>query len=283
MSEYRSFNIVVNKTHAISNNTFKISFKGGGIKIGPGSEMCLAVSTIPYSWFNISSVYNNNKLDFYWPTASATYSKITLTIPDGYYTTTTLNNYLQSQFVSNGYYLIDNTGNFVYYFSVLYNTTYYANQIIALPVPISLPSGWTQPTGFAGFPTVARCPYIDILSTYKISDFLGFNTGSYPGSRTTAYSINSNITPIGSYVNSVIIHCDLINNDLLNPPTILDMIPITSSFGSNIYTNNNSQKWVTLKEGNYTNLTIFLTDENFTMLNALDNNSSFILFIRMKK
>ncbi len=47
--------------------------------------------------------------------------------------------------ITNGLYLKDSGGNNVCYLSVQYNTTYYANQILAYTVPTSLPSGYTAP------------------------------------------------------------------------------------------------------------------------------------------
>lgn len=66
-----------------------------------------------------------------------------------------------------------------------------------------MPATFTQPSNWIGCPAVSRTPYIDINS--KNYYFLGFSIGQYPGQNTTTnYSINSNITPIASYVNNVI-------------------------------------------------------------------------------
>ena len=46
----------------------------------------------------------------------------------------------------------------VYYLSVQYNATYYANQIIAYTVPTSLPVSYSQPSNWVGYPTVSRTP-----------------------------------------------------------------------------------------------------------------------------
>ncbi len=66
--------------------------------------------------------------------------------------------------ITNGLYLKDSGGNNVYDLSVQYNTTYYANQILACTVPASLPVGYTVPSNFVGYPTTSRTPYIEILS-----------------------------------------------------------------------------------------------------------------------
>ena len=80
-----------------------------------------------------------------------------------------------------------------------------------------MPVGYTAPSNWIGFLLgVPRTPYIQILSTNTLSSFLGFTPGYYPASaaagETANYSINSNITPLGSTVNSVIVRCSLVNN-----------------------------------------------------------------------
>ena len=58
--------------------------------------------------------------------------------------------------ITNGSYLKDSGGNNVYYLSVQYNTTYYANQTIAYAVPTSLPAGYTAPSNWAGYSTTSQ-------------------------------------------------------------------------------------------------------------------------------
>ena len=69
-----------------------------------------------------------------------------------------LNAYIQQFCITNGLYLKDSGGNNVYYLSFQYNTTYYANQILACTVPASLPVGYTVPSNFVGYPTTSRTP-----------------------------------------------------------------------------------------------------------------------------
>ena len=49
---------------------------------------------IPYSWYNITTRNNNDSFKIYWPTGTSTYSSFTVTLPDGFYTTTSLNAYI---------------------------------------------------------------------------------------------------------------------------------------------------------------------------------------------
>jgi hypothetical protein len=89
--------------------------------------------------------------------------------------TTSLNSYIQQFCVSNGFYLVENsTQNNLYYINVLFNDTYYANQIIFKTVPTAIPAGFTAPANWAGYPTVSRTPYVEILNTNHFDKFIGF-------------------------------------------------------------------------------------------------------------
>ena len=59
---------------------------------------------IPYSWYNITSRYNNS-FKIYFPIGTNIYASYTVTLPDGFYTTTSLNAYIQQFCVTNRLYL----------------------------------------------------------------------------------------------------------------------------------------------------------------------------------
>ena len=68
--------------------------------------------------------------------------------------------------ISYGYYLINGSGQNVYYYSIQYNSYQYGNQVLAYTVPTSLPSGYSAPSHWAGYPSVSRIPlsqYLEIL------------------------------------------------------------------------------------------------------------------------
>jgi hypothetical protein len=113
-------------------------------------------------------------------------------LPDGFYTTTSLNSYIQQFCVANGFYLVENsTQNNLYYINVLFNDTYYANQIILKPIPTALPGGFTAPANWAGYATgTQRTPYVEILDSNHFGNFLGFTPGNYGFNSTIAYSGN---------------------------------------------------------------------------------------------
>ena len=71
----------------------------------------IAVSSVSmyYSWFNITSAYVNNTYTYTW-TQGATTTTYTITIPDGLYEVSELNDFLQFAMIANGTYLINSAG-----------------------------------------------------------------------------------------------------------------------------------------------------------------------------
>ena len=269
-----SFTLVLNSQNIIGsgNNTYKYDFIKGNFTIPEDSEVMVANVQLPYSFYNITSAYNNNSFILHFPHQNH-YNLYTITIPDGFYTTTSLNFFLQQFCITNGLYLINGSGQNVYYFSIQYNSYQYGNQIITTLVPTSLPSGFTAPSNWVGYPSVSRTPTIEILNN-NFGTFLGFTTGFYPALNTTSnYSVNSPITPVGSYVNSVIIRCSLVNNRVGNPMDIIDSFTIgQTNFGANINYAPSVNKWVKLSSGTFSNFLITFCDQNLNLIQALDNN-----------
>ena len=281
-----SYNLVINGSNVVNalKNTYRYDFINGTFEIAEGSEIMITSLQIPYSWFNITARNNNNIFRFYWPTASATYNLFTITLPDGFYTTTSLNAYIQQFCVANGFYLIENsTQNYVYYINVLFNPTYYANQIILKTVPISIPAGFTAPSNWAGYPTVSRTPYVEILSTNHFDKFIGFTPGNYGINSTVAYSGNSNQTPVGSTVNSLVIRCSLVNNNVSSQTDVVDAFAINGDFGRNLNFNNNIEKWIKLNAGRYSSFTVSIVDQNMNDIQILDSNILINFIVRTKK
>jgi hypothetical protein len=290
-----SFTLVLNSKNSFgaNNNTYKYDFIQGNFIIPPDSEVMIANVQIPYSFYNITQSYNNNSFQFSFPTGSETFVTSTITIPDGFYTTTSLNYYLQQYMIANGYYLVNNAGQNVYYYTIQYNSYQYGNQLLGYLVPTSLPSGYSYPAGYTsstifggnGFPTISRTPYLTILDN-SFGTFLGYTAGNYPitDNSLTNYSGNSSITPVGSTVNSIIVRCSLVDNKVGIPMDILDSFTIGGvGFGNNINYSPNTAKWVKLSSGSFSNFYITFCDQNLSLLPALDNNIMVTLLFRLGK
>ena len=252
------------------------NFIGGNFVVHEGMEICLAQATIPYSFYNITS---NQTVTIRW-TVGATLNTYTWTIVAGIYCVSDLNLAVQLFCVNNGLYLVSGSSN-VYYLSLYTNTALYKNQLIAELVPTSLPSGYTQPSNFVGYPTVSVTPQIVLSSTSsQINSILGFAIGTFPSVNTANISVLSTITPVGSAVNSLLMTCNLVSNQVAMPSNILSGIPIETTFGTNINYNPSYEQWVKITPGRYSSMTLQITDQNYNPITALDSNVLIVLNIR---
>ena len=282
-----SFSLVLNSTNVVSgsnNNTYRYNFIQGSFNIPENSELSVSSVVVPYSFFNISAVYGNNSFVLSYPANSA-YVTATITLPDGFYTINTLNSYIQQICITNGFYLVNSSGQYVYYITVNPNATYYANQFVFSKVPTVLPAGWTNPGGLV-LPTVSVSPYININNS-RFGTYIGFTNGYYPMGSAIGYSganssvsNNSNQTPVGSNVNSILMRCSIVNNRVGVMTDLLDAFPINNTFGSNITYIPPFQKWVKASSGSFNNMIIQFVDQNFNPIVMNDNNILITILIK---
>jgi hypothetical protein len=277
-----SYTLVLNSKSVINNgnnNIFQYQFLNG-FRIEDNAEICVSSVQVPYSWYNVSYFYQNTKFNLVFPT-NATTITIPVTIPDGFYTVPQLQSYIEQVCIINNYYLINTAGNYVYYVNLSYNIRAYKVQLICSLVPTTLPSGWTNP-GWT-LPTVTRCPQIQVLDNY-FGKLIGFNIGTHPPTTTSNFSKISDYTPLGSNVNSIIMRCNLVSNNVCYPSDIIDSFAISNAtFGANINYSSSYEKWVKIQSGTYQTLTVTMQDESFNDIKMNDSNSVITLIIRNKK
>ena len=101
-------------------------------------------------------------------------------------------------------------------------------------------TGIWSPTGI-GLPSSQSTPSFTLASTDSISTILGFATGTYPSLTIVSQSLSSTLTYVGSTVNALVLRCNLVSNNVAVPSDVLDLVPINSTFGSNITYNPNSR------------------------------------------
>ena len=63
------FNLTINSTNVANslNNMYQYQFKNGAFEVPANAEMMITSFQIPYSWYNITSRYNNNSLKYIGP------------------------------------------------------------------------------------------------------------------------------------------------------------------------------------------------------------------------
>lgn len=274
-----TFSLVLNSKNVVpntNNSQYRYDFIGGNFKTNK-ARLCISQATVPYAWFNVSPQWTNQSLTFQWTVAGVLNSYV-WTVPTGFYTTEDINSWLKQMMISIGAFLINASGEYVYYAAIVTNVSAYANQIILTKVPTSLPVGYTAPTlavngvDFLGYPTVSQTPALVFPATNSIGSILGFPATTY-GPYLSSTSILSPNTPVATPVNSLIIHCSLAYNPVTMPSDILDSIPIEAvSFGSNINYSPSFQRWISINDGTYNSMIITLTDENNIPLVTQDNH-----------
>ena len=286
-----SYTLTLNSSNVVGsgNNTYKFNFIAGGLN-AKDCEMAIGSLTIPYSWFNVSASYNNQNFTITVPIKAITSAAITYSntfVLSGFYTVSDINNSIQLWCYNNGFYLTNASAQTVYYINVSTNITSYTNMIVFTQVPSALPSGWSLPPASSGgwgsgLPAISATPSITFPTTGSIGSLLGFSAGTYPSITTATTSSTSTLTPIGSTVNALLCHCSLVNNNLAIPSDILDLIPINSTFGSNITYQPPFAKFIEIRDGSYSSMSITFTDQNNGNINALDSNIAMTLIIKQK-
>jgi len=259
----------------------RVNMCAKSLNIPENSLMSISNVTIPYSWFNVNSgQYNNNSFQYTFPTSTGQQT-FNVTLPNGYYSAMDINQYLQTQKIKNGKYLVDSAGNYVYYMTIQYEVNYYAVQIMFFTVPTSLPSGYTNP-GNMTFPIAATIPQIIISSSNNFGQLIGFNAGIYPSTpQSSNQSFTSNTVPDGSPVNALIMRCNIVDNNVVMPSDVIDSIPIDSTFGTNITYQPPFPKWIKVKPGKYSFMTVQLVDQNLNPIVANDSNVLITLLLML--
>ena len=267
------------------------------------TDKYIAVSSISmfYSWFNILSTSVNNTLSYTWTVGGVT-TTYTLIIPDGLYEIADLNAFIQWSCIQNGTYLVNASGDNVYYFELILNPTRYAVQLNTFQVPTALPVGWSAPSNFAGFPTQTFNPIVTFpLNFNKIVGYpAGFSSNgnvnnSY--SPPTASSSNNYVTKDGagtlSYLsntapqvqpnNNVLFSLSNINNPYAQPSSIIYSLNPNVNIGEQIYVTPPNFMWNKLIDGTYNELRLSFLGTNLQPLIINDPNMTILLTIRDKE
>ena len=276
--------VIINSKNYVanSNNTFNYVLPTDCV-FESTSKVGLQAIYMYNSTFNISSRIGNNTFQIIWNANTTTTYNIT--IPDGYYSGSDLNYYIQSQFVANNLYMTSNNGtNFEYFTEILVNSIRYAFQINTYNLPTASQAttlGFSMPSGATwSLPTVSCSPQIILCSGLGV--LLGFNNAlTYPFLSTIGsdQTYLSDSTPIISPVNSYLLTLNLINSNLSIPTNIFYSIPLNVSFGSLISIGNSNIIYNQISPGRYRNFSIQFLDQTYNPLYLNDTEVVIVLSI----
>lgn len=273
--------LVLNSSNIQSGNSYSDSwdYNFPGNASFHDEQISVSQISIYYSWRNISSTYGNNTFSYVWCDGTTT----SVTIPDGYYSIDDLNAYLQSVMVSKTHYLVNSSGQYVYYLEFVTSSTYYSVVLNSYPVPTALPTGYSTPSGVTwSFPATAKTPQL-VTTNSGFNSIIGFNSGTYPTSQqTTTYSKTSDVTPQVSPVNSLIVTCSLVSNNIGVPDNVIYSFSPNASYGSIINVSPPVPIWCDIKNGCYNKMTITIRDQNYNRVKFLDTQGIILLSVKKK-
>lgn len=262
-----------------SNNKLSYTFQNGGVEF-KNNDIALAQISLYYSWFNLNQqLYNNTSCSYIWIDGTI----VNITIPNGYYTASTLNAYFESIMVSNKHYLINTTnGNFVYYIQIEENSTFYAIQLNCYAVPSSLATTYAYPIGATWtIPLTPKTPQFVVNTTSNFSKLIGFNSGSYPSiPQSTTYSIISQNVPEIQPISSLNVMCSMINNPFSVNKNLYSCGIPSIQFGQQISITPPNFLYNKIADGIYQQFTLDILDQFNNPIEILDNQIVIVLNIR---
>jgi len=289
--------IILNSSNIIrdnQNNKLKYNFPNS-VQFKK-SQIALASVSIYYSWYNISNTLINNTFTYNWRNGAGVATNYTITIPNGLYEITTLNQYLQFILIRNGHYLVNSTGQYVYYAQFVVNPARYAVQIDTFLFPTSLPVGWTNPAGVP-FPPQSFNPIITLPA--KINEIFGYVAGF----ATDQNLNNAYVAPVGSqyisklangtisYIStlapnvqpnsSLLFSMSNVDNPYASPTSIIyTLIPSGVSAGEIINEKPPELIWTKLTDGLYNELRITILGTDLTPIQINDPAMTIVLVIK---
>lgn len=274
-----SYPLIINESNAVNNNTYTYNF-GSNVEMSD-MEIALGDLSMYYSWRSIDSFYNNNRFGLIFPNgaSSTTYN---ITIPDGTYSVSDLNNFLKFWFISQNLYITNNTtGDITVYAEFRENAPRYGIDLVVYPLPTSTPAGFTN-SGIT-WPSTSRSPQF-IINNIGFGDIIGFIPATYPSSPATVLTtITSNKTPQVSPVQSVIVLLDAAYNPFSRDSAVIHTFSSKGvQYGSMIQSNPNELSWVPLQQGSRQSITLRFVDQRFQPLQIIDTNLTIKLMIRKK-
>lgn len=284
--------IVLNQSNVVldgKNNTLVYRFPNS--VSFPHHEIAIQNITMYYAWQNINSTpLNNNTFSYAWVSGGVT-TTYNIVVPNGLYEVTDLNFFLQYIMIQNGTYLINSTGENVYYAEFLVNPNRYAVQINTFPVPTALPVGWSVPvadpasgtSGWVGFPLVTFNPLLTIPN--NLNKILGFTSPvpfvtSLNSGVGTNLSYISNTAPQVQPNSSIYFAISNISNKYAIPNSIIYSISPSVAFGEQIRETPPQFAWNKLLNGTYNELRLQILGIDYQPITLLDPNMTIILVIR---
>ncbi len=235
-----------------SSDDFTIGFDRG-INVSDGQyELALIKANLWYSWANISTALGNNTLRYYSTYGTPGWRPL-ITFPDGQYTITDINTFIQNQMIINNDYII-------------------VSGVREFPIIIA-PNYSTLRVDITVLPTFQ----LD-LTTSNLCVLLG-----WLNQIVTASGSGENLANINNSINSLVIHCSLIASSYKNGITgdyLMTFVPTTPP-GSNIDIEVKNMIYLPIYEpAQITKIRMYITDQLGRRIDFRGEPVTYLLHIR---
>ncbi len=260
------------------------------------SYIAFASASLYYSWFNITSQQTNNTFSYNWINGAGVATTYTVSIPDGLYEVSTLNQLLQFEMIKNGHYLVNSSSQNVYYAEFVVNPARYAVQINTYLFPTALPVGFTNPAAVP-FPPQSFNPIITLPA--RINQILGYVAGF-----TTNQNLNNAfVPPVSPYVSklangtlsyisttapnvqpnsSLLFSLSNIDNSYAQPTSIIYTLVPSVGIGELINERPSNFIWNKLIPGTYNELRLSILGTDLSPITINDPAITIVLVIKEK-
>jgi hypothetical protein len=295
-------NIIINKTNITSNsgnNKLRYTFPTD-VTFKSGDQIATSHINLFFSWYNITAAYNNNFFQYKWWDMNGELTVIVdVLIKDGYYTPNTLYEYIQFVMNKNGHVLdsvIPNpsTGSFetMYLFEIKSNETYYALEFVLSSISelydfgaglVPIEDKWKLPTTWK-LPSTFESPHIIIPTNNNFGKLVGFKPQTISPIIDTniqkQYSVLNDILATMMPSSSYIISCNLVDNSLSYDNSILTSFTLPNGvFFGDLINVDSSIIWSNIKPGKYKYIDFQIMDQDYNLLQIIDDNILMVLTI----
>jgi hypothetical protein len=275
--------ITLNNSNYTGGNNYTLRFPKT-VSLDKDTTLSLFSFTMYNSFYNISQrQFNNANISFTW-FDNTIYNWV---IPDGYYSVSDLNIWLQSQFIMNNLYCTNSSNSLnIFFVAFKINAVLYKNQIDTNYVPSATNAasfGYIKPIGATwNFPSVNTC--INISINTGLQKYFGINNQLDFGVISPVQNVQyvSNVCPTVSNTFSIFLTCNLIVSDFSQVANVFAQIPIKEGFGKLIDYNASMNADINVQPGVYNSINIGLWDQNNYPLQFQDDELVIMLVIDHK-
>ena len=192
----------------------------------------LASCSLFYNWKNFTKAYGNT--DFYYVYKNVTYQG---TIPDGSYSVADINNFIHHIMTNNKHVNSDGTFGINLYANPVYNRI---TITVSADFTFSMKAGLRETLGFT---------QINITNA----------------------EVNGDLVPKIEPVTNVLIHCNLVKNNINHKSTVLYAFKPNDSFGNLLEIKPYISEWTFCRNATFDHVEFWLTDQNGDPLQVEDD------------